>query len=386
MVYRAVKPKTAVAGFGMLLTNKYSTPSLECSPRRLLSCKPMAVLEALFHFAEKVLKLKHRHNPYCDCNPSHIDAFFGGLDEDYEYGGLEEDYEYVQPFEKFDVIAQARDSLSSRMLEEHYNLEVPGSRSGICLDEDNELLADLLSAIEQHLVQEQERRRRAALPKVKCAICLDDFIEEEIAIFGYCGHQFCKECMRGYVISKINARCYPIVCPTCMTDREQEDVGVLDEAALQQIELSDEQEQKFVELQLTSYAVKVHCRRCDQECFVDRVDYDATDVIECPVGLGCTFTWCKACSLEVSSDGPTHSCDGTNELDYLMQQHGWKRCPGCRTPAEKISGCNHMTCTVPGCNMHFCYQCGKAIIRTLRVDQIYEALDAHMLVCGWQAE
>ncbi|NJR41447.1 MAG: hypothetical protein HC767_01075 [Akkermansiaceae bacterium] len=32
-----------------------------------------------------------------------------------------------------------------------------------------------------------------------------------------------------------------------------------------------------------------------------------------------------------------------------------KQCPGCRTPIQRIRGCDHMTCTV--CKKEFCWQC-----------------------------
>eukprot|EP00741_Cyanophora_paradoxa_P012430 tig00020610_g12009.t1 len=35
-----------------------------------------------------------------------------------------------------------------------------------------------------------------------------------------------------------------------------------------------------------------------------------------------------------------------------------KRCPECRTPCERISGCNHVRCA--RCDMHWCYECGRA--------------------------
>ncbi|PMD13445.1 hypothetical protein NA56DRAFT_665552 [Hyaloscypha hepaticicola] len=36
-----------------------------------------------------------------------------------------------------------------------------------------------------------------------------------------------------------------------------------------------------------------------------------------------------------------------------------KKCPGCATMTEKISGCDHITCTVPGCGAHWCFFCGE---------------------------
>ncbi|KAH7341183.1 hypothetical protein BKA66DRAFT_479243 [Pyrenochaeta sp. MPI-SDFR-AT-0127] len=36
-----------------------------------------------------------------------------------------------------------------------------------------------------------------------------------------------------------------------------------------------------------------------------------------------------------------------------------KHCPGCKTPTQKINGCDHMTCSMPGCRTHWCWSCGK---------------------------
>lgn len=36
-----------------------------------------------------------------------------------------------------------------------------------------------------------------------------------------------------------------------------------------------------------------------------------------------------------------------------------KECPGCKTPTQKAYGCDHMTCTVRGCGMHWCWACAK---------------------------
>ncbi|CAK7200505.1 hypothetical protein SEUCBS139899_003201 [Sporothrix eucalyptigena] len=38
-----------------------------------------------------------------------------------------------------------------------------------------------------------------------------------------------------------------------------------------------------------------------------------------------------------------------------------RECPGCGTMTEKISGCDHITCTVHGCNTHWCFFCGEEV-------------------------
>ncbi|THG97621.1 hypothetical protein EW026_g4416 [Hermanssonia centrifuga] len=119
---------------------------------------------------------------------------------------------------------------------------------------------------------------------------------------------------------------------------------------------------------------------CKQSFFVDKQEYEATNIIACPLPR-CQNSWCRSCNHLIDQNGPPHSCDGTAELRHLMGQRGWKYCPGCQTPAEKVDGCNHMTCTSPGCNTHFCYLCGKAIVRSVKRQEIKDALSRHYRSC-----
>lgn len=61
--------------------------------------------------------------------------------------------------------------------------------------------------------------------------------------------------------------------------------------------------------------------------FVDRGELQEVKNIACPWPT-CQYVWCKACQQPIEVDGPEHSCDGSNELQHLMQQKGWKPCPG----------------------------------------------------------
>lgn len=67
--------------------------------------------------------------------------------------------------------------------------------------------------------------------------------------------------------------------------------------------------------------------RCKNSVFVDRKEYEQTELIVCPL-QGCSYAWCKACSQQIDIGGPQHSCDGSSELRHLMNERGWKYCPG----------------------------------------------------------
>lgn len=66
--------------------------------------------------------------------------------------------------------------------------------------------------------------------------------------------------------------------------------------------------------------------RCTQSSFFEREGMDEARNLRCPVSE-CNFVWCKDCQQEIVPDGPDHSCDGTSEMNHLVQQQGWKYCP-----------------------------------------------------------
>lgn len=48
-----------------------------------------------------------------------------------------------------------------------------------------------------------------------CGICLEDVLREDVAPVDICGHDFCRDCLRNYVVSKLSEHRFPINCPIC---------------------------------------------------------------------------------------------------------------------------------------------------------------------------
>jgi hypothetical protein len=67
-------------------------------------------------------------------------------------------------------------------------------------------------------------------------------------------------------------------------------------------------------------------RRCKQTFFADKQDLAQTDRIVCPLPR-CGHIWCRECQQPLSPNGAQHSCDGVLELNHLIAQRGWCRCP-----------------------------------------------------------
>jgi len=155
--------------------------------------------------------------------------------------------------------------------------------------------------------------------------------------------------------------------------------SVVTHAIVQQSGITERQYRIWEELQMAKCSVPLHCRKCKRSFFVDKQDFEDTETISCPLRR-CKHIWCKTCQQTLKQGGPRHSCAGLLELDRLVKQKGWKYCPSCKTPIEKIDGCNHMTCKSPGCDTHFCYRCGRIISRSL-LQGINAAVDAHSRNC-----
>ncbi|KAI9437329.1 hypothetical protein H4582DRAFT_1959360 [Lactarius indigo] len=139
--------------------------------------------------------------------------------------------------------------------------------------------------------------------------------EDSVARPDPCGHTFCRDCMRGYV------RRFPILCPTCAASKGKGKgvAGEVSQTLVQYLGLTDGQFDIWAELEMASFSVLLHCRKCQRSMFKSS---------KCPLP-DCDYVWCKQCQQTIDFAGPDHSCsgDGTSELDNLVKQQGWKYCP-----------------------------------------------------------
>ncbi|KAH8999926.1 hypothetical protein EDB86DRAFT_621847 [Lactarius hatsudake] len=230
------------------------------------------------------------------------------------------------------------------------------------------------------LSAERIRLSQTAQQVFECGICMEEMPEDSVARLDPCEHAFCRECMRGYVSTRLEEHRFPVLCPTCAASKGKGRgvAGEVSQTLAQGLGLTDEQFDIWVELEMTSFSVLLHCRKCQRSMFVARDEHEEAEIIECPLP-DCDYAWCMQCQKTIDFSGPDHSCDGdgTSELDDLVKQEGWKYCPSCKTPIQKVSGCNHMACMTPACNTHFCYHCGDLIVKSALREEINEAMSSH---------
>ncbi|KAF8909307.1 hypothetical protein CPB84DRAFT_1765783 [Gymnopilus junonius] len=220
---------------------------------------------------------------------------------------------------------------------------------------------------------------QALQPSFECGICAEMHLPREKITLADCDHKFCNECLTTFTRTRIEEGRYPTFCPECFPQRTRTNKSQVTQDIVEKLKLTAEELRRLEELQLRAHSVTLECPRCCQSMKIDREQYGQQSVIVCPLPQ-CGHMWCKSCIKTLASSQENHRCKNGN-IDRLMKRKGWKYCPGCRTPVQKESGCNHMTCGAPGCNTHFCYRCGVLIIDTTYGGDVGTAVTEHYLNC-----
>ena len=75
----------------------------------------------------------------------------------------------------------------------------------------------------------------------------------------------------------------------------------------------------------------------------------------------CGTKVCKDCNVAQDKDASDHICNIEDIQTWSVIKESSKGCPKCGTRIEKVSGCNQMWCTAPGCNTAFDWTTTKII-------------------------
>jgi len=235
-------------------------------------------------------------------------------------------------------------------------------------------LARRLQAQEEASLQEHRRlvQEASRVKSFDCVICMENYTVEFSAPIRSCGHALCRTCMKEHVQSQVAQSVWPIRCPTCVADHSRTEAhGVITRDLVETLGIDEAVMTRWVKLEMDKVSIAIECPSCRNTAAVDPVDFREAKELTCP--LGCGAHWCKQCNITFERGG-LHSCDGQAEMDHLLGQKDWKKCPACQVPVEKTQGCNHMTCR---CHCHFCYICGGEITRSTHRRDIDRELQAH---------
>lgn len=132
---------------------------------------------------------------------------------------------------------------------------------------------------EDRLLREQHEKLKHSAPVVfSCGICKEDISNHMLARPDPCHHEFCRDCIRGYIQSKIEEHRFPIICPLCALDRSTPNPSsefvpiylnlsnpkpvpsALNSLFVEQIGLSEREAELFMELELAGFSTLIHCR------------------------------------------------------------------------------------------------------------------------------
>lgn len=211
------------------------------------------------------------------------------------------------------------------------------------------------------------RKKTGPCPPVLCKICYTDYERyEELHEFTECGHQYCCDCLQGYLTTHIQEGAVLDLmcpCPDCETEILPNDIRALATPDIFQ------RYERFVVI--ASLKMDPNARWCpNPECNNGiKADPSKSQWVTC---TQCRLEFCFLCM----GDRHDGAACGKEALDLLEkrkaseilaqekfaqfaeeQKAAVKPCPSCKAYIEKNDGCNHMTCGNPICREQFCWLC-----------------------------
>jgi len=189
-----------------------------------------------------------------------------------------------------------------------------------------------------------------------------------------CGHEICRDCMKNHIKAELDHKRWPILCPLCRADN-REPPGVIYRHVAELVGADEEMIIAWNAVELAVVSVPIECPSCKKTANIDMKDFEKVEMLSCP--HNCGAYWCKKCS-QMAERGKRHTCDGDAEFERWRDENkDVKLCPGCRMPIQRTEGCRHMQCIRPGCNTHFCDQCGQMLIKSQTKTEIDAAVQRH---------
>jgi len=216
---------------------------------------------------------------------------------------------------------------------------------------------DVLRGVDGELVARRWKAcgRRGAR---QCFLCQDDF-DDEVMQLRQCGHQFCRDCIRGY-FSDPKEESVPLRCPMqseegpCCRELAWEDVAaacpklsVVQQCALRQFLRTSEDAvecpRSTCDQVLRKTGGEAHCELC-QETYCLHCSASTDRPVVAHMGVTCA---------EAQAAGTDHV--QTHRL-HIVERILTLRCPKCCVAFVDYDACAAVTCV---CGSYFCAKCFK---------------------------
>lgn len=191
----------------------------------------------------------------------------------------------------------------------------------------------------------------------ECSVCLCAVEEADMSQLEYCGHVYCKICLKSMFQNAITDKKFPIICAAidCNKPIVMRDVNT-------QIKLHNFKKDEFTAAALHSFMTQSHesFRYCiTPDCSVVYHVTETTERFQCFQCLAVVCTACHTRFHEGMTCAMYRSAQRTvDSLDKWQQEKPKRRkfCPKCQIGIQKGKGCNHVACK---CGAHICWVCLK---------------------------
>ena len=211
-----------------------------------------------------------------------------------------------------------------------------------------------------------------------CIFCTEEFEENGIVNpqIMECKKYVHGKCFLDYIKEELNNNRFPIRCPLCPGNEKHE---INYKTIIDCLLLNDRNNLaiKLENISLNYLAQNnsdeiTFCKTpgCSYMCFYGKCEFH----LKCPL---CKKEYCLQCKTEwhtnlTCEEYQKQKKDDENEKQFELYLKGSraKQCPNCKKWVEKISGCDHITCS---CGSEFCYLCGELYINGHHYCKLYNA-------------
>lgn len=217
----------------------------------------------------------------------------------------------------------------------------------------------MANEIEKQFERDLAERLKTEQIAVKCEICGDVIITEDIFALDCCTHIYHKDCISSYVENEIHNKVFPIVCPSksCSKELVVSDIRELVLQDLVTLYLDTSFYHQNQDIEGLTCCPTPDCR-FQFEWIGDNPKFS------CPL---CNIDYCMDCKCEYHAE---MSCEnyraeyfrhnrraGNKLFEEFEIGRKYKQCPQCSEWIEKNNRTNNLDCK---CGYMFCYSCGKS--------------------------
>mmetsp|Transcript_109478 Transcript_109478/g.290820 ORF Transcript_109478/g.290820 Transcript_109478/m.290820 type:complete len:522 (-) Transcript_109478:83-1648(-) len=204
----------------------------------------------------------------------------------------------------------------------------------------------------------------SVVPMQRCNICLESVPSNVCVVPEACGrqaHSACTDCMSMYIKLRVEeGRVTELWCPCAGSDgcsakvADGEVEAWMSEGVLGKY-------RRFMRMHRDS-SLRA-CPDCNELCEPDRQNPEEADSPIIPE-MTCHQCGCQFCYYHSNAHAVGSKACAEHEREVLKQERkalakmNTRKCPKCGVVTEKVSGCNHMTCT---CTCQWCWVCGQEI-------------------------